>query len=179
MDASSPGIGQDAIKLGGKTPSGPVQPDPGRVARAADDRGDLTGIEPFPAREREDVLVGPGHTAERRREVGRTAVMVGRPVRHREVGPEPVRQCQPAALATPVICQDAPGSAVQPEPGLIARRYLVKAPPGSQECLGQDVGRIVGIVGAAQGVPEQGDPVRRVHFLEPVPSLSLGGVRRR
>lgn len=179
MDATGTWIGRGPIKLCGEAPPGAVQPDPGCVARAADDCRDLTGIETFPACEGQDVLISAWNAAERGREVGRALVMLGRPVRLREVGLEPVGECQPAPLATAVIRQNAPGGAIQPEPGLIARRDLVQPPPGSQERLGQDVGCIVSVICAAQGVPEQLDPVCRVQVLEPVSSPCLRGVRRR
>jgi hypothetical protein len=179
MDADGPWIGLGPIKRCGEAPPGAVQPDPGCVARAADDCRNLTGIEPFPACEGEDVLISGWKATERGREVSRALVVLGRPVRRREVGLEPVGECQPAPLATAVIRQDATGSAIQPEPRLIAGRDLVQPPPGGQERLGQDVGCIVSVICAAQGVPEQLDPVRRVQILEPVSSPCLRGVRRR
>ncbi len=53
----------------------------------------------------------------------------------------------------------------------VAGRHLVETPPGGQECLGQDVGRVVCIVRAAQGIAEDGSAVGLVKLLEPVSSL--------
>ncbi len=77
MDAAGPWIGPGPIKrCTGEAPPGAVQPDPGCVARAADDCRNLTGIEPFPACEGEDVLISGWKATERGREVSRALVVV-------------------------------------------------------------------------------------------------------
>src|SRR5262249_13011683 len=77
-----------------------------------------------------------------------------------------------------VIGQYATGYAVKPEPGAVARRQVVEPTPGGQECLSDDVGRIVAIVRTAQYVAEHGTEVGRVYRFESLPPLiAVPGLR--
>jgi len=65
---------------------------------------------------------------------------------------EPVAQPAAATLAAVVVGQHPPRDAVQPEPGLVARRNLGAPAPGDKERLGDHVGSVLGGRGSAQRV---------------------------
>ena len=88
-----------------------------------------------------------------------------------EVGAQPVAERQPPPFAAVVVGQDPPGHAVQPRPGRLAARHVVEPAPGRKEGLGQDVGGVVPVAGAAEHVPEDRVVAGRVDLLESPASL--------
>ncbi len=77
-------------ELGGEPAPGSVQPDARGIPRAAEHGGDLTGIEPFPAGQREQFPVGLRHPAECGDSPVQVAGEVWRAVTGGEVSSEPV-----------------------------------------------------------------------------------------
>jgi hypothetical protein len=68
---------------------------------------------------------------------------------------QPVREAVAAARAAVLVGKDVTSSPVEPETCLVVEGYLAEAPPGNQERLGDDVGRVIGIRAAAQRIAEQ------------------------
>ncbi len=72
-----------------------------------------------------------------------------------ELAPQPLGEAVAAARAPTVVGEDVAGGPVEPEARLPVERHVGEAPPGNQEGLGNDVGRVIGIRGAAQRIAEQ------------------------
>jgi hypothetical protein len=74
-----------------------------------------------------------------------------------------------------VVGHDPPGHAVEPQPCLGVIRQVVEPAPGGQEGLGDDIGRVIGILGTAQHVPEDRAAVFCIHRLEAVLPFLMSG----
>ena len=87
---------------------------------------------------------------------------------------QPLRETVAAARAPTLVGEDVAGRPVEPEARLPVDRHVAEAPPGDQEGLGDDVGRVIGIRGAAQRIAEQ---VARVVAIQ-VEETPLGELAR-
>ena len=88
----------------------------------------------------------------------------------RQLAREPVREPVTPALTAPVVGEHAPRDAEQPRAGRLALGHITQPPPRHEKGLGDDVGRIGGLVDAPQRVPEHQPPVR----VEQRPEAALG-----
>ena len=94
-----------------------------------------------------------------------------RPLDHRQLSaklvPQPLREAIAPARAAIVIGEDVAGRPVEPEARLAVERHLAEASPGDEERLGDDVGRVLGISGAPQRVPEDVPRMLAVQVVDP------------
>ena len=116
----------------------------------------------LPADQHQELAVRLGHFRQRLEQRRSLRRLVGRELLAKLV-PQPLGEAVAAARAATVVGEDEAGGAVEPEARLPVERHLAEAPPGDQEGLGDDVGRVIGIGGAAQRVAEQ---VARVVSIE-------------
>jgi hypothetical protein len=78
-----------------------------------------------------------------------------------------------------MIGEHAPCHAIKPQPRVAAVWDIAQPPPAGQECLGDDVCSVVGVVRAAQHVSGDRGVVRGVYLLEPAPPRLRGAGERR
>ena len=160
------GAGRAALlvcKGAGKSGAGAVQPDPDRVSRAAKRGCELGVVQALPGGQRQQFLVGVSQARERSPKPGQAAGVIGVLVTGRQVYAEAVAQKLGAApLAASLVSHDPPSHAVQPQPGLLAGRYVVQPAPGNQECLRDDISGVVTVPGPSKRVTKQRIAIRRI-----------------
>jgi hypothetical protein len=167
------GIVADEIAHPGARP-GQAGADRGRAD--PENLGGLARLQPFPDGEGQHLPVHLAQSGQRG--------LDGEPFGHLAAGvrrdggddplPEPITEPLPAQATAAVVGEHAPGDAVQPQPDLCAHRDLMAAAPGDEEGLGDDVGRILGLLDAPQGVRQERREVDGVDAPEAVLLLGLG-----
>jgi hypothetical protein len=140
-----------------------MQPDRNRVDATAEDHRDLGVGELFPGGELQDLGVVVTQTAEGVRQPIEALVLApdGMPIGGALDHPVPLEarnQAVAADLPPPGVRQDVPGDTEEPGK-LAALRYVVEAPPGGEEHLGDHVVSSRGVGRTAQGVGPHRAPV--------------------
>jgi hypothetical protein len=72
----------------------------------------------------------------------------------------------PATIGAGLIGQRAPRDAVEPEAPRVTGGHVGQAPPGNEEGLGHDVGRVLRVAHAAQRVGQDRASVRGVQVVK-------------
>lgn len=135
------------------------------VSRAAEDDGDLAGVEFFPIGETEDLLVVSGQLFEGHLELLGECHVGLDSIRPRALDSQAVTQRMTALLPTPLICQDPPRDAVEPETLLRSARDLTQSAPRGQEGFRDHV---IGVGAAVGPSPRIAQHLIKVLLVEPV-----------
>ena len=85
--------------------------------------------------------------------------------------PFSIRALLAGALTAPVVGEHPPRDAQQPRARRLTLGHITQPPPRHEKGLGDDVGRIGGLVDAPQRVPEHQPPVRVEEHPEPALGL--------
>jgi hypothetical protein len=85
------------------------------------------------------------------------------------LGLEALRQPLSPVLSALLIREHVSRGSIQPQPGDLARRHVIQAPPGHEECLRHHIGRVIA-VSASKRVAQHAVVVGFVKGLETVAS---------
>ena len=130
---------------------------------------DLAGIESLPCDEGEDLALFGTEAGESDSGAVELGYWRSRLDLLGALGTNPLGEAVTPTSSALLVREHAPCGPVQPKPRLLTGRQLLEPPPRNEECLGDDVGRVIG-VGAPERVAEHAVVVLLVKSLEAIAS---------
>src|SRR2546423_11039870 len=178
MSASRVAFHERPLQLVREAPPRPMEADTRRVSRASEDAGDLTWVEPFPGRQREQLAILGPQPRERRADVALDARLGAGARRDPRLFAEPARQPEAAPLGSALVREHAPRDPVQPQPRLLAVRNVAEPAPGRRERLCDDIRRVRRL-GSTPCIAENQVVVGLVEAPEPLARAGCAGQTHR
>jgi hypothetical protein len=159
----------NASQLSRESPACSMDPNACRVPRATKDRSDFSGVEALPRNQAKKLAVAVAQACERLGGSLETHRCGGRLGRKWWLRTQPLDQALAPQLSAPLVGKHVTRGPVEPETRRAAGGHILKAAPGYEEGLGDDITGI-GSSNAPQRVAENTVVVLLVESLEVIAS---------